>query len=163
MTTYIEEPVRAHYDAVSSTYHRQYERDGLHDLCREYPANYFRLQMLLNTFVSNGVKRVIEVGVGEGTPLATLGNAGIRCWGFDLSPEMVQRSRDRMRDNGMDPDHIFQADIQDPVSYASAFQTRPLRRLDGDGSDAAHRKRRHGPGQHGYAGTTGRPGVHRVS
>src|SRR6266699_7178136 len=108
MTTCIEEPVKAHYDAVSSTYHRQYERNGLQDISREYPANYFRLQLLLNTFVSNGVKRVIEVGVGEGTPLATLGNAGIDTWGFDLSPAMVQRSRDRMRENSMDPDHIFQ-------------------------------------------------------
>jgi 2-polyprenyl-3-methyl-5-hydroxy-6-metoxy-1,4-benzoquinol methylase len=120
--TCIAEPVRAHYDAVSSTYHRQYERDGLHDLSREYPANYFRLQLLLNTFVSNGVKRVIEVGVGEGTPLATLGNAGFDIWGFDLSPAMVQRSQDRMRENGMDPDHIFPGDIQDPVTYAGVFK-----------------------------------------
>jgi len=122
MTTFIEESVRAHYDAVSSTYHRQYEQDGLHDISREYPANYFRLQTLLNTFVSSGVKRVIEVGVGEGTPLATLGKAGFDIRGFDLSPEMVQCSRDRMRDNGMDPDHIFLADIQDPVTYAGAFK-----------------------------------------
>jgi 2-polyprenyl-3-methyl-5-hydroxy-6-metoxy-1,4-benzoquinol methylase len=122
MTTCIEESVRAHYDAVSSTYHRQYERDGLHDISREYPANYFRLQILLNTFVSNGVKRVIEVGVGEGTPLSTLGKAGFDVWGFDLSPEMVQRSRDRMSESGMDPDHIFQGDIQDPVTYAGAFR-----------------------------------------
>lgn len=120
--TSIAEPVRAHYDAVSSTYHRQYERDGLHDLSREYPANYFRLQLLLNTFVSTGVKRVIEVGVGEGTPLATLGNAGFDIWGFDLSPAMVQLSQDRMRENDMDPDHIFQGDIQDPVTYAAAFK-----------------------------------------
>src|SRR4051794_15384375 len=122
MTNCIEEPVRAHYDAVSATYHRQYERDGLHDTSREYPANYFRLQMLLNTFVSNSVKRVIEVGVGEGTPLSTLGKAGFDVWGFDLSPEMVQRSRDRMSESGMDPDHIFQGDIQDPVTYAGAFR-----------------------------------------
>jgi 2-polyprenyl-3-methyl-5-hydroxy-6-metoxy-1,4-benzoquinol methylase len=119
--TCTEEPVRAHYDAVSSTYHRQYERDGIHDLSREYPANYFRLQLLLNTFVSNNVKRVIEVGVGEGTPLATLGKAGLDVWGFDLSPAMVQRSQERMRENGMDPSHIFEGDIQDPISYAGAL------------------------------------------
>ncbi len=87
-------------------YHQQYERSGIHDLSREYPANYFRLQILLNTFVSNDVKRVIEVGVGEGTPLATLGKAGLDVWGFDLSPAMVERSRARMRENAMDEDHI---------------------------------------------------------
>src|SRR5207302_7521956 len=29
---------------------------------------------------------------------------------------------DRMRENGLDPDHIFQGDIQDPVTYAGALK-----------------------------------------
>jgi hypothetical protein len=27
-----------------------------------------------------------------------------------------------MRENGRDPDHIFQGDIQDPVTYAGVFK-----------------------------------------
>jgi 2-polyprenyl-3-methyl-5-hydroxy-6-metoxy-1,4-benzoquinol methylase len=114
--------VSKHYDAVSAGYQRQYEKDHLHDLSRPYPANYFRLQLLLNSFAAKGIKRVIEVGVGEGTPLATLGRAGLDVWGFDISSAMVDASRARMRENSMDPNHIFLADIQDPTTYAHVFK-----------------------------------------
>jgi len=114
--------IRKYYDAVASGYERQYERDSLFDLSRPYPANYFRLQLLLNSFASKGIKRVIEVGVGEGTPLATLGKAGLDVWGFDISSAMVDASRARIQEEGMDPDHIFWADIQDPTTYAHVFK-----------------------------------------
>ena len=116
------EYVSKHYDAVAATYHNQYERELLHDISRVYPANYFRLQLLLNSFASKGIKRVIEVGVGEGTPIATLARAGIDVWGFDISPEMVDRSKARMHESGMDAAHIFWADVQDPTTYGHVFQ-----------------------------------------
>lgn len=124
--TGLTEAVRAHYDAVASIYHHQYERDGLRDLQREYPANYFRLQILLNTFVRHGIKRVVEIGVGEGTPIITLHRAGLDVWGMDVSPEMVVKSKSRMRECGSDPDHICLADIQDPVTYAHLFANGPF-------------------------------------
>lgn len=114
--------VSRHYDAVTANYHEQYERRHLHDLSKSYPANYFRLQLMLNAFVSRGIKRVIEVGVGEGTPLATLGNAGIEVWGFDISSEMVGKSKETMERNGMDPGKIFWGDIQDPTTYVHALK-----------------------------------------
>ena len=49
--------VSRHYDAAAAGYEHQYERDALHDITRPYPANYFRLQLLLNSFASKGVKR----------------------------------------------------------------------------------------------------------
>ena len=113
-----ERSIANHYDAAASQYHEQYKRERLNDLSTPYPANYFRLQLLLNSFVSKGIKRVIEVGVGEGTPLSTLGEAGIDVWGFDISPEMVKKSKETMKKNGMNPDHIFWGDIQDPTTYA---------------------------------------------
>jgi 2-polyprenyl-3-methyl-5-hydroxy-6-metoxy-1,4-benzoquinol methylase len=115
--------VSKHYDAVASDYQKQYESDRLHDVSRPYPANYFRLQLLINSFATKGIKRVIEVGVGEGTPLSTLGKAGIEVWGFDISSAMVEASRARMRENGMDPDHIFWGDIQDSTTYAHVIQS----------------------------------------
>ena len=57
--------VDSHYDAAAEQYHLQYHRDRLFDLDAEYPANYFRLQILLNAFVTKQLKRIIEVGVGE--------------------------------------------------------------------------------------------------
>ena len=111
-----------HYDAAANRYHEQYERDRLYDLSASYPANYFRLQLLLNSFISKRIKRVIEVGVGEGTPLTTLGKAGIDVWGFDISTEMVKKSKETMQKNEMNPDQIFLGDIQDPTTYAHALK-----------------------------------------
>ncbi len=114
--------VAQHYDAVARTYHEQYEKNGLCDVSRSYPANYFRLQLLLNSFASKGIKRVVEIGVGEGTPLVTLAKAGLDVWGVDISSAMVNAAQARMQECGMNPDHICLADIQDPTSYAELFR-----------------------------------------
>jgi len=114
--------VDSYYDAVASRYSEQYERDRLYDLSASYPANYFRLQLLLNSFISKKIKRVIEIGVGEGTPLSTLGKSGIDVWGFDISTEMVKKSKENMKKNGMNPDQIFLGDIQDPTTYVHALK-----------------------------------------
>ena len=95
--------VDSHYDAVADRYHEQYERDRLYDISADYPANLFRLQLLLNSFLSKGLQRVIEIGVGEGTPLSTLGRAGLDVWGFDLSTEMVKKSKEMMQQSGWIP------------------------------------------------------------
>ena len=113
--------VEEFYDAVAGNYADQYRRDQL-VTGEEYPSNYFRLQILLNAFLSKGLKRVVEVGVGEGTPLATLASAGIDVWGFDIAQKMVEQSKTRMSDIGRDPDHIFWGDIQDPVTYVHCLR-----------------------------------------
>ena len=64
--------------------------------------------------------------MGEGTPLATLAKAGLEVWGFDISTEMVKKSKHRLRQAGVDPDRIFWADIQDPATYAALFQEGPF-------------------------------------
>jgi 2-polyprenyl-3-methyl-5-hydroxy-6-metoxy-1,4-benzoquinol methylase len=110
------------YDASANTYHRQYERESLRDLSIEYPANYFRLELLLNSFLEHSVRRVIEVGVGEGTPLSTLAAAGMDVAGFDISQEMVSRSKAAMSANGLDPDKIILADVEHPASYAKLLR-----------------------------------------
>jgi 2-polyprenyl-3-methyl-5-hydroxy-6-metoxy-1,4-benzoquinol methylase len=114
--------VDAHYDANASRYHELYDTNTHYDVNAKYPANYFRLQMLLNSFVNRGINRVIEVGVGEGTPLATLGEAGMDVWGFDISNAMVEKSKETLSKHNMNPDQIFWADIQDPITYAHALR-----------------------------------------
>lgn len=110
------------YDAAADAYSSMYESEALRDVNRGYPANFFRLQLLLNSFVDNEVKRVVEVGVGEGTPLATLAAAGMEVAGFDISSAMVERSRQRMTEIGLDPSVIIQGDIEDPTSYAGLLR-----------------------------------------
>lgn len=114
--------VADHYDASAEKYHEIYERDGLRDLSRAYPANYHRLQLLINAFVEHNVQRVIEVGVGEGTPLATLANAGMEVAGFDISPAMVERSKERVLEIGQNPQNIIWGDIEDPNSYVQLLK-----------------------------------------
>jgi 2-polyprenyl-3-methyl-5-hydroxy-6-metoxy-1,4-benzoquinol methylase len=106
-----------HYDAVAENYSQQYDKERLYTLPK-YPANYFRLQRLITSFANYGIKRVVEIGVGEGTPLATLAKAGIDVWGVDISPNMVEKSKQMAKKVGIDVDHILLADIQDPVTYA---------------------------------------------
>lgn len=110
--------VSQHYDATAASYQTRYDRAFMHDPSMRYPANYFRLQLLLNAFINKGLKRIIEVGVGEGTPLATLAKTGVDVWGFDISEPMIACSKERMREHGLNPDQIGYGDIQDPVTYA---------------------------------------------
>lgn len=114
--------VSSHYDAAAKNYHEHYQREKMYQTHENYPANYFRLQLLLNSFLAKGIKRVIEVGVGEGTPLTTLAKAGIDVWGFDISQEMVEASKRIMQNNGMNPDHVFWGDVQDPSTYVQALK-----------------------------------------
>lgn len=111
-------PVSAHYDAVAERYRAHYDRERLEDPSADYPANYFRLQLLLDSFTSQGINRVIEVGVGEGTPLVSLGRAGMDVWGFDISPRMVAQAKATLAGAGMDPDRVFLGDIRCPQTYA---------------------------------------------
>jgi 2-polyprenyl-3-methyl-5-hydroxy-6-metoxy-1,4-benzoquinol methylase len=113
--------IEDYYDAVAEIYHEQYNREKLMEM-KIYPANYFRLQMLLNAFISKNVKRVLEVGVGEGTPLVTMAKTGVEVWGFDISEEMVKAAKKNMERCELNPDHIFLADIQDPVTYAHCLK-----------------------------------------
>lgn len=110
-----------HYDESSSTYHEFYDKEKLFDVSAPYPANYFRLQLLLNSFKSKKIQNVIEVGVGEGTPLTALGKAGMDVWGFDISKEMVKKSKENMKKNNMNQEQIFCGDIQDSATYTQVL------------------------------------------
>ena len=110
--------VAKHYDGSAENYHLQYERDLLSDPTREYPGNFFRLHLLLNSFAENELKRIVEVGVGEGTPLVTLAKAGIDVAGFDLSQKMVEKTKKNLEKHQFSGSNIIWGDIQDPITYS---------------------------------------------
>jgi len=114
--------VASHYDGSSEDYHLQYERELLTDTSREYPANYFRMHLLINSFVKNGLKNVVEIGVGEGTPLVQLAKAGMKVSGVDISPSMVEKAKGNFKNNGLDENLISWGDIQDPMTYNHLLQ-----------------------------------------
>jgi 2-polyprenyl-3-methyl-5-hydroxy-6-metoxy-1,4-benzoquinol methylase len=106
-----------HYDASSESYHERYREENVHNLDFKYPGNYFRLKAMLESMRRRNIREVIEVGVGEGTPLAMMAKSGMNVYGFDISGNMVKMARKNMEKHGLDPKHIFHADIEDPNTY----------------------------------------------
>ena len=115
----------SYYDAAALSYNKLYDLEALARM-RIYPANYFRLQILLNSFLREEIRRVIEVGLGEGTPAFTLTRAGIEVMGFDVSESMVAEARKRLRDGDIPEERVFRADICDPITYAHALKNGPF-------------------------------------
>ena len=117
--------VKKYYDSVARMYGMRYDPKNLYNLDLKYPANYFRLGLLLKSFTAHSMKKLIEVGVGEGTPLTMLGKTGIDVYGFDISDAMVAMAKKAMKRNKMDPEKILKADIEEPVSYSDFYREAP--------------------------------------
>jgi 2-polyprenyl-3-methyl-5-hydroxy-6-metoxy-1,4-benzoquinol methylase len=115
------EGVSAHYDAVAAGYGQQYQRDELLTAA-EYPANYFRLQILVNRLAQLGARRVYEVGVGEGTPLLALLRMGFEAAGCDIADAMVAAAQKHLSDGGYSPDIVQWADVEDSVTLVDQLR-----------------------------------------
>lgn len=111
---------QTYYDAASKSYSKLYDFEELMT-SGVYPANYFRLQKLINAFSQPNIKRVIEIGLGEGTPALTLARAGKEMIGFDVSQGMVDEARARLRLAGVEESKVFLGDISDPITYVHAI------------------------------------------
>jgi 2-polyprenyl-3-methyl-5-hydroxy-6-metoxy-1,4-benzoquinol methylase len=109
--------VADHYDSVAENYHQQYQRENLHSL-GEYPANYFRLQILVQRLSALRLTSVYEVGVGEATPLATMASMGFRVAGCDIAEAMVKKAKENFTKHGLSPDLVQWGDIQDSTTLA---------------------------------------------
>jgi 2-polyprenyl-3-methyl-5-hydroxy-6-metoxy-1,4-benzoquinol methylase len=109
--------VADHYNSVAETYHQQYQRENLASHS-EYPANYFRLQILVQRLSALQLKSVYEVGVGEGTPLATMASMGFRVAGCDIAEAMVKKAKENFSAHGLAADLIQWGDIQDSATLA---------------------------------------------
>ncbi len=110
--------VSSHYDGSASSYFEQFDPERIWTN-EEYPANYFRLQLVLRLLADAGVTSVYELGVGDATPLSTIGSTGIRVAGHDISPEMVKFARANMEARGLDPALISLLDAQDAGAIAA--------------------------------------------
>jgi len=105
------------YDSNAGDYGRMYQRENLTSL-EHYPANYFRLQILVRRLATLGAKRVYEVGVGEGTPLVTMAKLGMDVAGCDISEAMVAAARKSFKAAGL-PEHLIQwGDVEDATTMA---------------------------------------------
>jgi len=105
--------VGLHYDGSAPTYHEQYDPDLIwkND---EYPANYFRLQKVIDILKDKGARSFYDLGAGEASPAIGICEAlGIDFRASDLSPEMVRIGRDNLVAHGMDPGWLELVDIRD--------------------------------------------------
>ena len=109
--------VASHYDGSAATYRDQYDPDKLWTNA-EYPANYFRLQLVQRLLAESGARSLYELGVGDATPLATIGATGLRVAGHDISPEMVKVAKTIMQEHGLDPDAVALLDSEDADAMA---------------------------------------------
>lgn len=115
--------VASHYDGSASTYGDQYDPEKLWTNA-EYPANYFRLQLVQRLLAESGAQSVYELGVGDASPLSTIGSTGLRVAGSDISQEMVKVARATMEACGLDGSLINWVDAQDSGALATERELR---------------------------------------
>ena len=117
--------VSSHYDGSAATYADQYDPEKLWTN-EEYPANYFRLELVKRLLTEAGATSVYELGCGDATPLARISSLGIRVAGSDLSPEMVRFAQDNLLGVGLSGDQVTLLDAEDPSALADEQGRRGL-------------------------------------
>lgn len=117
--------VKEYYNAIADNYFQQYLLDNLKS-GRKYPQNYYRMQWLVQRLGELGVKSVFEVGVGEGTPIATIAQMGISVAGCDVSERMVEHTQIKFVKIGLEPSLVRLADIQDILTMDQQLRLGPF-------------------------------------
>src|SRR5688572_17257538 len=88
------------YDRHSATYDAEsFTQDDDH-----YGGDLYRIQLIRQLLRDLRPDTVLDVGCGTGEPMLALLRDGLRIRGFDLSPGMVERARQKLAEHGYDPD-----------------------------------------------------------
>jgi len=117
--------VSSHYDGSAASYADQYDPEKLWTNA-EYPANFFRLELVKRLLQAAGSTSVYELGCGDATPLIRIAELGIRVAGSDLSPEMVRFAHDYLVAAGLSPDQVSLVDAEDPAALVAEQDSRGL-------------------------------------
>jgi cyclopropane fatty-acyl-phospholipid synthase-like methyltransferase len=103
--------VKVHYDGSAPSYHEQYDPELVWEN-DEYPANFFRIQKVIQILKSSGAQSVYEFGAGEASPMVRIHEElGIRVQGNDLSPEMVRLGKMNLENHNIDPGWLEEVDV----------------------------------------------------
>ncbi len=119
--------VRDHYAGLTQEYVDQYDPAKLEDY-HEYPAAYFRLEILKRRLAAGGAKRILDAGVGAGLPAVTLArHLDTRdIVAFDLTPEMVEVAQANFAHAGLDPERVLLGDLGSAETIARAAADGPF-------------------------------------
>lgn len=114
--------VSNYYDDIADGYSEQYQRERLmtHP---GYPANFFRLELLLRRLQETGATSIYDLGAGEGTPLVACARAGLEVAGCDVAPKMVERAKANFQAESIDPERMCVADADDLESLRHHRET----------------------------------------
>jgi 2-polyprenyl-3-methyl-5-hydroxy-6-metoxy-1,4-benzoquinol methylase len=81
-----------------------------------YPANQFRLEIILSRLRENNSKKILDVGCGACGPMITLLKKKFDCIGCDFAKEMVEEGIKALQKEGFDSKLISRGDIEDESS-----------------------------------------------
>ncbi len=108
---YDKEYVKKYYDQEASDYIKMYQSDY-----NKYPANAIRLNIIVNRLIENKTNTLLDIGCGTCGPLIRFLKEGINCKGIDFSNDMIKVGKENLSKEGLDPDLITLADLEnDPL------------------------------------------------
>ena len=115
--------VVSHYDASAPTYTGQYDESKLLT-SPDYLASFFRLKKVRQRALDLGLTSIYELGIGDGTPLVAMAEAGLRVAGSDFSEGMLTVARAQFADKGLDPS-VLDMDPDGPSPNGASASAAP--------------------------------------
>jgi len=106
-----KEKARKHYDQGAEEYIEQYQ-EGY----KEYPANFIRLNLIIEQLKKSKCKTVLDAGCGTCGPMIRLLREGFEVAGFDFSQEMVEQGKKELAKAGYSPELVYYADLENAAS-----------------------------------------------
>ncbi len=114
--------VRSHYSLMAQDYIDQYDKKL--KLSRfEYPANYNRLELILNLCKGLKVNNVLDAGVGAGVPLLKVAKKteAKNIHAFDYTQEMVDFCKDYLKNKNFKNTNIYKGSVEKRSSFKKAL------------------------------------------
>ena len=106
----VEQTIRDCYASWSETYYRDWYQDG----SGPYPPHVRRFRQLIE---ASGARTLLDAGCGPAAFLRCVVDLELDCYGFDLTPEMVDEARKILVAEGQDPNQVWTASIlEGPVA-----------------------------------------------
>ena len=116
--------LREKYAPLPATFVDRYDPTKLIEV-DQYPAEYFRLEIIKKRVALVGGTRLLDIGAGSGIPIVELARQQNTrdAVAFDYTPEMVEYAKMQFAATGLDPEHVFEGDarLADPYMRASTY------------------------------------------
>ncbi len=99
------------FGELAQTYGNEYHRTGF---SKNYPANKYRLEIVLKLIKKINPKKILDVGCGTADPMIKILNGGFNIRGFDLSDDMIDMAKKNLKDYGY-PEELVTLDNMESI------------------------------------------------